>query len=466
MSFHPITGSANQITLIILFLISSVTVYGQRSYRYENFGNQSVLLNGNVTGSVTDLGGVFYNPARLALVENPKFSVEGRFYERTDVSVDDFLGAGVNINNKQFNGLPGLLVAVATIGKEKFYYSFMLRNRIGINSSFDTGLLNSENTEGLSPGFLFNADASVSINLREEWFGLSWAKKLSDNFSLGISTFLSFYNYSGGDAFDFILTEDEVNQLQFRGELNYSQASTGLFTKVSAAWNLKPLTMGLTIDLPYIEFRDDSSLSSKEMLADNVTGGDILTINQFGGLVAKRKVPLGINFGVGIPVGKSTIHLNTDWHAGLKRYTRINIPPLESSSETETAPTATESLNPVLNFGLGTEIYLNKSINAFLSFTTDNSPLDSGDQIFEGLNAFGESNILTLDYLHFGAGLSIKLKSFGITIGAVNSRASGDFERAFTLPIGVDNLEDRDFNVIVDRWRFLIGFNIPGVFSL
>ncbi|WP_224489288.1 hypothetical protein [Robertkochia flava] len=92
------------------FFIASLPVKAQRSYRYENFGNHSVLLNGKVTGGVTDLGGVFYNPARLAMVRNPQFSVEGRFYESTQVYVDDFLGAGVNIENKQINGLPGLLV--------------------------------------------------------------------------------------------------------------------------------------------------------------------------------------------------------------------------------------------------------------------------------------------------------------------------------------------------------------------
>ncbi|THD65717.1 hypothetical protein E7Z59_14105 [Robertkochia marina] len=454
--------SLRRLLLLILFQLTILSMQAQRSYRYENFGNRSVLLNGNVTGSVNDLGGVFYNPARLAIIENPKFSVEGRFYERTEVNVNDFLGAGINIENKQFNALPGLMAAATSIGSEKIYFSFMLRNRINISSSFDSGILDENNTDNIAPGILFNADAAIDINLREEWFGLSWAKKISDNFSVGISTFLSFYNYSGGDSFDFIISENDQNLLQFNGDLKYTQASTGLFGKVSAAWQQKHLSMGLTIDLPYIELRDDSSFNSKDFFTDRVTNEDIFTINQFSGLVARRKVPLGINFGAGIPIGKSTLHLNTDWHAGVGSYDRIEIPPLESTTEPTTLIEAKEKLNPVWNIGAGAEIFISEKINTYLSFTTDHSPLNPEDTFLNGGNNFGESNILTLDYLHLGGGVGLTFKSFAITLGAVNTSGSGDFERSITLPVGVDNFDDTDLNIKVDRWRFLVGFNFSG----
>ena len=458
---NPLTLSALRTGAIILVLIFHFhKLQSQRSYRYENFGNRSVLLNGNVTGSVTDLGGVFYNPARLALVENPKFSVEGRFYERTQVYVDDFLGAGVNIENKQFSGLPGLLVIAIPLRDEKFYFSFMLRNRINISSGFDTGLLSSENTENISPGNLFNAAAEINMDLREEWFGLSWAKKISDQFSVGFSTFLSFYNYSGGDAFDLVLSDSQQNLLLFSGDLNYSQASTGLFAKVAAAWNLKKLSMGLTIDLPYLEFRDDSSYNQKELLSDKASDQDIFSINQFNGLIARRKVPLGLNFGLGIPLGKSTLHFNTDWHSGLGSYTRIDIPPLESVTEPSTTIIATEKLSPVWNAGIGAEIFMSEKLNVFLSMTTDHSPLEPENTLFNDGNNFGEANLLTLDYLHYGGGFSLNFKSFSITIGGIRSTASDDFPRAINLPIGVEDVDDRDLNIKVDRWRFLVGFNI------
>ena len=59
--------------IFIFFFCFIFSVNAQTNYKYENFGNRSILLNGNVTGSVDDLGATYYNPARLALVEDPVF---------------------------------------------------------------------------------------------------------------------------------------------------------------------------------------------------------------------------------------------------------------------------------------------------------------------------------------------------------------------------------------------------------
>ena len=68
----------------ILFFFSCFVIYGQRNYKFENFGNRSILLNGNVTGSVNDLGATYYNPARLALIEDPVFAINAKIYQLTN----------------------------------------------------------------------------------------------------------------------------------------------------------------------------------------------------------------------------------------------------------------------------------------------------------------------------------------------------------------------------------------------
>jgi len=49
-----------KILLMLLLIISNCwVVFSQDNYRIENFGNRSLLLSGNVTGSVEDLGSTY-----------------------------------------------------------------------------------------------------------------------------------------------------------------------------------------------------------------------------------------------------------------------------------------------------------------------------------------------------------------------------------------------------------------------
>lgn len=66
---------------LFLFVIFNLSVVAQEgNYRYESYGNQSVLLNGNVTGSAEDLGLTYYNPARLAFIEEPSIVIAGKAF--------------------------------------------------------------------------------------------------------------------------------------------------------------------------------------------------------------------------------------------------------------------------------------------------------------------------------------------------------------------------------------------------
>ena len=95
--------------LLVQLLFFSNETYGQSNYKFENFGNRSILLNGNVTGSVDDLGAVYYNPARLALVEDPIFSINAKIYQLTNIKVDNITIDGNSLSSSDFDGLPGMI---------------------------------------------------------------------------------------------------------------------------------------------------------------------------------------------------------------------------------------------------------------------------------------------------------------------------------------------------------------------
>ena len=69
-------------SILLVLIISSIAYTQEGNYRYESFGNQSLLLNGNVTGSAEDLGLTYYNPARLAFIEEPAIVLAGKAWSR------------------------------------------------------------------------------------------------------------------------------------------------------------------------------------------------------------------------------------------------------------------------------------------------------------------------------------------------------------------------------------------------
>ena len=70
-----------------ILLISSFAFSQHHNYNFEQFGNQSTMLLGNVTASVNDLGLAYYNPSRLAFNDAPSFMLNARAYSLKKIAI-------------------------------------------------------------------------------------------------------------------------------------------------------------------------------------------------------------------------------------------------------------------------------------------------------------------------------------------------------------------------------------------
>ncbi|WP_224484603.1 hypothetical protein [Robertkochia aurantiaca] len=277
---------------------------------------------------------------------------------------------------------------------------------------------------------------------------------------MGASLFYSAYNYSGNDRLSLAFLSE--NQWIFgQGEAGFEQKSRGFYGKLSAAYKEKKLELGVTLDLPYLETSSEVQYNLQLFSTSGENSEDQFTVSQFSGLQARHKVPLGVNTGAGYAIGKNKLHLNIDWHAAIDAYQQIEIPTINISTEPPTDIELIDELKNVLNFGVGTEIDLSPSLVSHLSFTTDYSPVESSDDLINTGNNLGEANILALDNYHFGGGFIIKTSIVELSLGMVYTIASETFERVISRPIAAPIESDGSFRVDVDRWRFLIAFNIP-----
>ena len=449
--------------LFLLIFCFIIQVKSQTNYKYENFGNRSILLNGNVTGSVDDLGATYYNPARLALIEDPVFSINAKIYQLSEAKIDNYLFDGTNLSSSKFEGLPSMVSGTFRLKKlenHQFAYSIITRNRYNLDLNYGTDIIDNE-FQDILPGIeKYFGTTSLNNRLRENWFGVSWAKSITSNFSLGASLFGSYYSYSAGNIEQFTSINEEEEVTSYSNKVGINQKSYGAFLKIGAALVLKKIELGLNFDLPYLEVYKEGSFYNEEVLSGSQNGNDILTLNRFDDINAKRKYPLGISIGAGIPIKKNKIHLNASWNSAIDTYDRLEIPIIESETEEDVyAYKFEEKLNATFNIGFGAEIYINPKLNGYGSFSTDFSPFDVKTSIIE-LSSQPENRInINSDYYHYGVGVNFSHKRANFILGSVYTHGKSNFNNSFNEEIFPD-LVDQISTIKYSRWRFLIGFEI------
>jgi len=456
----------NKSLFSLISILIPLIMAGQGYYNQENFGNRSILLGGNVTGSVDDLGFTFYNPARIALIDEPVFTINAKAYQFGSLKLKNIFGRDEKLSDSKFEGVPSLLAGTFNLGdsdKHKFAYAFLTKQR----SRVDIGVTR-ENVSGGLVDDIEEVDklaANIEMNNREtdEWFGGSWGTKLADNLSIGVSAFVSVYDFSG--LYDVRYARLEVNQEVdfYNNVIKFSQKSYGMFWKVGLAWQLKNIDLGVNIDAPYLEIIKNGSFRYYEFFAGMGPDDDIYQYINWNDIESKRKEPLGISVGAGFPLGKNKIHVKVDWHGKVSEYDRLVIPIEENGNGDPLVFSFKDELKSVINFGLGAEIYLSEKWNLYAGFSTDFSPEETNANIFDLIGAGERDTNLAADYYHYSFGVQLKLKNAQLVIGSTYSSATTTFDRPVDFPDPDDEITESDdpSSLGVSRWRFILGLEIP-----
>jgi len=454
------------ILCIVLIFLSNNYILSQTNYLTENYGNLSILLSGNVTGSVEDLGLTYYNPARLAIVENPVFTINAKAYQWNRVTLRDAVGISKKLSSSKFNSIPSMVAGAFKVNfLEDHYFAFSFISKVRTETSFNllTELKESDFLEDFVGDEKFIAEVDLKNELNDEWFGLTWAKALSKNLSIGISTFVSIYNHTGSNVSKFSALHSQDQVVLFDKEVSFKQKSYGLFWKLGIAWKNPNIEFGLNISPPYLELISKGELKFEEFLSGTGSESDIFIFNDLSDLKSSRKVPLGIDFGTGISIGKSKLHLNFDWHSKIATYDRIVIPELQGETGTPRELKFIQKLNSVFNYGLGAEIYFSPKVKGILSFSSDYSSADKNSNIFDLNNNEDQDVNMTFDMYHFGYGVEMKLKRSYLIFGGTYSTGNSVFEKPIDAFTGVENFNEAEESASLElsRWRFIIGIDIP-----
>ena len=130
-----------KICWVVLFATcSSLTSFSQDGHYWtQQYGTKSLLLSGSVIGGVDDLGAVFYNPGRLAVIEKPAFLLSASVYEYTSLSISDAFGKSKSASRSDLKGVPSLAAGtfkLRFLPKHFFAYSILTRQSADLSFSY------------------------------------------------------------------------------------------------------------------------------------------------------------------------------------------------------------------------------------------------------------------------------------------------------------------------------------------
>lgn len=457
--------------LLVIYLCTYSQISAQDGHYWsENYGNKSMLLSGTVNASVEDLGAVFYNPARLGMIENPAFVISAKVYEWSTIRIKDGLDEGVDLNQSNFGGAPSLVAGTFSIPflkEHKFAYSFLTRQ---LTKADFFVRVEEEDAEFkyIPEKVLFNGKLNINTDYREEWFGLTWSPPITEKFSVGLSNFVTTVNRSATTALDMKTLDENKKVASLSTNRQYGYETFGLLWKLGFSWDLSPVHLGLTVTTPKVNLRGTGSTVYEQYLIGVDTTGngindDIYIFNAQKDLNATYYSPWAIGFGLGIHFKKVIIHLSAEWYDKVPKYTILETDPFFAQISGEPLKfTLVDELNSVLNYGLGLEMNLNEKISIYASIATDYSGVTSDITRFAELEDEASNSVFQADFLKFGGGFMLNTSWAEVTLGATYTGASQELKRPIDFS-GDQPVFDSDVptTLTFNRWRFILGFSFP-----
>ncbi len=384
---------------------------------------RSTLLGNSVIGSVVDLGAVYYNPARIALIDEPSFLISANVYEWTSLRFEDALGEGTNLKQSGFGNAPGFAggtFKIKFLPKHKFAYAIFGRENTNTSLSY-----RNEITRDVFPDVtgdeLLGAGITFKLNSRTRWYAVSWAYPINDKFGVGITMVgaQTSQERSGQINLQALSAHNDVATYQF--VRNYNLRHNGILWKIGLAGQVfQSLDWGVTLTTPTIGFGGKGNYNYEEYLSNfkELPDSDRFSSNSQDGLDCSIRTPVSLGLGLSVPLSRFRIHLSGEWFSRIKYYTIMQSDKHFSQSSGDTLGIQlVDQSKSLVNFGVGLDYKISEDVQLYASCNSDFSSVAGEVVSFVKNENIVSSATWTADLWHYAAGASFKIKSAEITLG-------------------------------------------------
>jgi len=436
--------------LSVSFLVAYPVIGQDHHYWGNQFGSRAALMSGAVVGGVRDTSAGFYNPGALGFTGTNTFSVSANAYSIERVSIDNGAGTNMSLNSSEMNIAPLLIAGTLSfdsLPQDVFSYSLLTKTLSSIKASARRER-NTDIIPAMGDTFVGNEDYVgqylLDSHVKEMWGGLSWARKLDDHFSVGVTGFLAMRTQNQNQS----STAFAVNGFHTARSaelLNIDFWNIRSLLKFGLAADFDALKLGLTLTTPSINVKGKGTIagesSSNNVAIEEGTNLDLAGTDRQEDLEVTYKSPLSVaaGFEYNFNQGKTTIAGTVEWFAQQDIYDVI-VPnhhiflhgfgknTLYSDETLKTVDAATS----VTNFALALEHAFNEKMKGYISMRTD----------YANRNAEVDKNGISLgisdwDIYHVTLGTTYKRKRSELAIGLTYSFGNQD---NFTQ---LDNLSGR-----------------------
>jgi hypothetical protein len=166
------------LAFLLTFLVSASLYAGPWNYENTLIGERIVGMGGTAVANGNELASSYYNPAGLAYAIGSEISMTGNLYSKIDVSLTDQKGLFSALKDQMSQG--GVVTIPAAWGAVRKRKQWAIGFYIFIPSSYEfNGQYNIEPVTGK------NTRGYISTSEEASWYGVTFATRITDNFSLG-----------------------------------------------------------------------------------------------------------------------------------------------------------------------------------------------------------------------------------------------------------------------------------------
>lgn len=409
---HRLGGSV--VLAFLAFILPTSARAQDSNYWSLAYGTRAQLLGGVMIGSPGDISSVYYNPGALALAQNAELLISGSAYRYQRLSVSGGAGQSRDLASSWLGATPSLFAGeIPILDHDRLAYSFLGRHQSNLD------MMGRFATPPGSPN-LSALELDFNQNMSENWFGLTWAHKLSPTLGLGASPYVAVRSQNTGISAFSSSQDVSSTAAVFNVSRNFDFLHWRLLAKLGLSGVRDSLTYGLVLTTPGLGLFGGGGLRANTTLVDESGQmGHIAGASYQTEVKADYRSPMGVGAGASYAWGATRVHVAADWNAEVPRYEvmrgddyTIRMP----SGDSTATLIVDQELDAVLNYGVGIEHRLSPTLFGYASFHTD----FSGRKPTDPANA----SVSSWDLSHISAGAAWHVFRSDLTLGVSTAFSS------------------------------------------